>query len=104
VREAAHLSGEGETGAAHLAERARPHQGALVGVGPVDAPDLDGSVIVEAGGEVVLAERVGTQRARYFEIVDGEADRILDVGGGEAGGGLEGGAVEGDGAVVIGEA
>jgi hypothetical protein len=104
VREAAHLGGEGEARAAHLAERAGTHQHALVGVGPVDAPDFDGGVIVEARGEVVLAERVGAQRARHLQVVDGQADSILDVGGGEARSGLEGGAVEGEVAIVVGEA
>ena len=104
VGEAAHLGGEGGAGAAHLAERARAHQHALVGVLPVDAPDLDGGIVEEAGGEVVLVEAVGAERAVDLQVVDGEADRVLDLAGGEAGGGGEGGAVEGEVAVVVGEA
>ena len=104
MREAAHLGGEGGAGAADLAEGAGAHQHALGGVGPVDAPDLDVGVVVEAGGEVVLVEAVGFQRGGDLQVVDGEAERVLDLGGGEAGGGLEGGAVEGEVAVVVGEA
>jgi hypothetical protein len=61
-------------------------------------------VVVEAGGEVVLVEAVGFQRGRDFEVVDREAERVLDLAGGESRGGLEGGAVEGEVAVVVGEA
>ena len=104
VGKAAHLRGEGGAGAAHLAEAARAHQHALVRIGPVDPPDLDGRIVEEPGGEVVLVEAVGAERALHLQVVDGEADGVLDLGGGEAGGGGERGAIEGEVAVVIGEA
>src|SRR6185369_13482676 len=61
-------------------------------------------IVEEAGGEVVLVEAVGAERALDLQVVDGEADRVLDLAGGEAGGGSEGGAVEGEIAIVVGEA
>ena len=61
-------------------------------------------VVEEAGGEVVLVEAVVAERALHLEVVDGEADGVLDLARGEAGGGREGGAVEGEVAVVVGEA
>ena len=66
--------------------------------------DLDGGIVVEAGGQVVLIQAVGAERTGHLQVVDGEADGVLDLGGGEAGGGLEGGAVEGEVAIVVGEA
>src|SRR6185312_9541132 len=104
VGEAAHLRREGGAGAAHLAEAAGAHQHALVGVGPVDAPDLDDGIVVEAGGEVVLVEAIGLEGGGDLQVVHGEAQRVLDLAGCEAGGGLEGGAVEGEIAVVVGKA
>ena len=104
VGKTAHLGGEGRAGAAHLADAAGAHQHALGRVLPVDAPDLDGGIVEQAGGEVVLVEAVGAQRALDLQVVDGEADRVLDLGGGEAGGGGEGGGVEGEVAIVVGEA
>src|SRR5581483_1968580 len=77
---------------------------ALVRVLPVDAPDLDGGIVEEAGGEIVLVEAVGAQCALHLQVVHGEADSILDLGSGEAGGGGEGGAVEEEVEVVVGEA
>ena len=44
------------------------------------------------------------ERAFHLQVVDREADGVLDLAGGEAGGGVEGGAVEGEVAVVVGEA
>ena len=104
VGEAAHLRGEGGAGAAHLAEGAGAHQHALRRVGPVDAPDLDAGVVVEAGGEIVLVEAVGLEGGGDLQVVDREAERVPDLAGREAGGGLEDGAVEGEVAVVVGEA
>lgn len=67
-------------------------------------PDLDGGVVEQAGGEVVLVDGIGAQRAFHIQVGDAEADAVLDVAGGEAGRGLECGAVEGEVAIVIGEA
>ena len=80
MREAAHFGGEGGAGAAHLAQRAGAHQHALVGVGPVDAPDFDRGIVVEAGGEVVLVEAVGFEGGGDFQVVDGQAECVLDFG------------------------
>jgi hypothetical protein len=68
------------------------------------APDLDARIVEQAGGEVVLVEAGGAERALDLQVVDREADRVLDLGGGEAGGGLKRGAVEGEVAIVVGEA
>src|SRR5262249_55704335 len=104
VGEAADFGCEGRAGAAYLAEAARAHEDALLRVGPVDAPNLDGGIVEEAGGEVVLVEAVGLEGGGDLQVVDGEAQCVPDLAGREAGGGLEHGAVEGEVAVVIGEA
>jgi len=104
MRKAAHLGGEGRACATHLADRAGAHQDALVRVLPVDAPDLYARIVVKAGGEVVLVEAGGGERAFHLQVVDGEADGVLDLAGREAGGGGEGGGVEGEVAIVVGEA
>jgi hypothetical protein len=95
---------QGETGTAHLAERTGAHQNALRGVGPVDAPDLDAGIIVEADGEIVIVEMRGAERALDRQIVHGKADTVLDLGGGDACGGFEGGAIKSEIPVMIGEA
>ena len=52
----------------------------------------------------MVGEVSGAERAFDGEIVDGEADAVLDFGGSEACGGFEGGAVEDEIAIVVGEA
>lgn len=82
--ERAKFGREGEALPFDLAEIALRNRDALRRIGPIDPEQFDGRIIVAAGEKVGLVDRQRRQRARRGEIVDREAEALLNLRRGES--------------------